>query len=347
MQFRFAPQVVGVVYNTTMSRPDAALSLALLYGLEGKREARVASIAITENSFGAAAFADAVFRFYQLGPPPNANRVLPIGLAADKPFPPDSPNVKSVLERVDEKGEPVYHRGVRRVTDTAEVTALMRNSLAYFPDGKIAVVLSAPATYLNRIFDYAGARGLIKSKVRLMVVSECKQDVPAMRRVLAEWPTPIVFCGQDVGEALPYPGSSMDQDFAWAKAHPVVDFYRAGRAMPYDANSQDLAAILYAVRPDAGSFQLSEPGTIDVLDSGAMRFTPNAAGTHKRLVVDAVKKEAILATLREIVSAKPVPPPQRRRFTPEELEKLRQQREDEQRKRELEERKLAPPTTGR
>ena len=345
MQFGGPPPVTGIVYNTTMSRPDAALALALLYGLEGKREARVASIAVTENGFGAAAFADAVFRFYQLGPVPNANRALPVGLAVDKPLPPDPPFVKAVLERVDEKGEPVYRRGVRRPTDTAEVTALMRNSLAYFPDGKVAVISSAPATYLARILDYAGTRDLIQSKVRVLIVSECKQDVAAMRRILAEWPTPIVFCGTEVGNSLPYPGASMEQDFAWTKAHPVVDFYRSARPMPYDTPSQDLAAILYAARPDAGLLQASETGTIEVSDDGSLGFTPGAGGKHKRISVDAAKKDAVIAAIREVVSAKPVPPPQRRRFSPEELEKLRKQREEEQQKRELEEKKLATPPT--
>jgi hypothetical protein len=341
MQFRGRPPVAGVVYNTTLSRPDAALTLALLYGFEGKREARVASIAITENSLGAAAFADAVFRFYQLGPLPNANRVLPIGLAADKPFPPDSPMVKAVLERVNEKGEPAYPRRMRRVSDTAEVTALMRNSLAYFEDGLVALVLSAPATYLARILDYAGTRELIKSKVRTLIISECKQDAAAMRRVLTEWPTPIVFCGREVGEALPYPGSSIDADFAWTNAHPVVDFYRASNTMPYDTPSQDLAAVLHAVRPDSGLFNVSEEGSIEVSDDGGMRFAPDAGGKHKRLTVDPAKRDEILTVLREIVSAKPVPPPPRRRFTPEELEKLRQEREEKQRLRELEEKKKA------
>lgn len=237
MQFGGPAPVVGIVYNTTMSRPDAALALALLYGLEGKREARVASIAVTENGFAAAAFADAVFRFYQLGPAPNANRVLPVGLAADNPLPPDAPFVKAILDRVDDQGQPVYRRGIRRVSDTAEVTALMRNSLAYFPDGMVAVVSSAPATYLARILDYAGTKDLIQSKVRVLVVSECKQDAVAMRRILAEWPTPIVFCGSDIGKALPYPGASIDQDFAWTKAHPVADFYRGAKPMPYDTST--------------------------------------------------------------------------------------------------------------
>ena len=346
MQFG-APPVVGVVYNTTMSRSDAALSLALLYGLEGKREARVASVAITENSFGSAVFADAVSKFYQLGPPPNANRVLPIGLAVDKPLREDSPAVKAVLNRLDEKGQPLYRRSVRRVTDTAEVTALMRNSLTYFPDGKVAVVLSAPATYMARVLDYAGTQELIKSKVRVLIVSDGKQDVAAMRRLLAEWPTQIVFCGPEIGEMLRYPGAAIEEDFTWTTAHPVADFYRVAKTMPYDTPAQDLAAILYAVRPDAGDFQLSDPGTIEVLDSGELRWSGMSAGKHRRLVLGGAKKDAVMTTLRQIVSAKPVPPPQRRRFTPEELEKLQQQRDEELKKREAEEKKkLTPPSTG-
>lgn len=336
MQFR-QPPIGGIIYNTTMSRPDAALSLALLYGLEGKRELRVASIAVTENSLGAAAFADAVFRFYQVGPVPNANRALPIGLAADKPLPPDSPMVKAALDKTNEKGEPLYRRALNRVSDSAEVTALMRNSLAYIHDGLVTVVLGAPATYLARMLDYAGTPDLVKAKVRSLVISECKQDAAAMRRLLAEWPSPITFCGREVGEALPYPGASIEQDFSWTQAHPVVDFYRAANTMPYDTPSQDLAAILQAGRPDAGLFQLSEPGTIEVSDDGSMRFTPGAGGKHKQMIVDPAKKETILTTLREVVSAKPVPPPPRRRFTPEDLEKLQKEREEEQKQRALKE----------
>lgn len=341
MQFRGRPPVPGIIYNTTMSRPDAALTLALLYGFEGKQEARVASIAVTENSLGAAAFADAVFRFYQLGPIPNSNRVLPIGLAADRPLPPDPPFIKAVLDRTDEKGDPVYRHAMRRVSDTAETSALMRNSLAYFEDGMISAVLSAPATYMARILGYAGSADLIRQKVRTTLVIERKQDVLAMRRMLADWPAPMVFCGKQIGASLLYPGAGMESDFAWTQAHPVVDFYRAYKSMPYDAPMQDPAAVLYAVRPDAGLFRLSGPGTIDVSDDGDMRFTPSASGKHHRLEVVPEKKDEIVETLREIVSAKPVPPPPRRRFTPEELEELRKQREEEQRKRELEERKKA------
>ena len=54
MQFNFAKPALGVVYNTTMSTPDAALALAILYGFEGKKEARVGALALTHTSLGAA-----------------------------------------------------------------------------------------------------------------------------------------------------------------------------------------------------------------------------------------------------------------------------------------------------
>ncbi|MDZ4802507.1 MAG: hypothetical protein SGI92_30480 [Bryobacteraceae bacterium] len=343
MQFGFGgPPLTGIVYNTTLSRPDSALALALLYGLEGKREARVGAVAVSENSLGAAAFADVVFRFYQLGQIPNANRIMPVGLAADKPLPPDSPAVKAVLARVNDKGEPAYRRGIHKVPDTSEISAQLRNAMAYLADGTMVYVLSAPATYLARAMNYPGVTEQIKAKVKALVICECSQpDVLAIRKVLAEWPSPIVFMGRDTAEALTYPGSTLDTDFAWAPAHPVADFYRAARSMPYDAPALDPAAILYASRP--AEFQLSDPGTLEATDSGELRFLPGGAGKHRRVLLDPAKAPALLATMRELIAAKPVPPPPRRRFSPEELEKLKKQREEELKKREEAEQKKATP----
>jgi hypothetical protein len=108
--------------------------------------------------------------------------------------------------------------------------------------------------------------------------------------------------------------------------------------MPYDAPAQDLAAALYAARPDAGLFELTA-GTIGVMDDGGMQFTASAEGKHKRVTVDAGKRDQVLAAMRELVTAKPVAPPPRRRLTPEEQEKLRLERLEEIRKREEEQRK--------
>ena len=57
-------KTLGVVYQTTMDRSDSALAPAMLHGYEGKREARVAAIALSDAGLGSAAFCDVVNRFY-------------------------------------------------------------------------------------------------------------------------------------------------------------------------------------------------------------------------------------------------------------------------------------------
>src|SRR5690606_23297100 len=129
-----------------------------------------------------------------------------------------------------------------------------------------------------------GARPQIEAKAARLVMAigsfgsggadpAVKADIASLRKVLAEWPTPIVMVGSEVGEALPYPGTSIELDLAWSPAHPVAEAYRAFRPMPYDAPASALAATLYAVHPDQDYFKLSEPGTITVTDEGRTRFT--------------------------------------------------------------------------
>jgi hypothetical protein len=306
-------KTLGVVYQTTMDRPDAALALAMLHGYEGRRETRIAAISISDSGLGAAAFCDAVARFYAgQGPLPNTNRLLPIGLVADGPLPPDSPMVTAVLDRKNDKGEPEYPRGIRRVSDTSEVRAQIRNALTGLVNGTAVIVLSAPATQLARVLDLPGTRELFAAKVKTLVLSDpagLKQDVTAARRVLADWPTPVVLMDKTIGSRIPYPASSIEADFAWTSAHPVAD---AVRVFKMDAPSWDLVAMQYAIHSDSTMWRLSGPGTIRVSDSGVFGFDSNAAGKHRLVSAAENQNEAILKAFVEIVSAKPVPRPQRR-----------------------------------
>jgi hypothetical protein len=295
-------QPIGVIYNTSMSRPDAALALAELYAFEGKRESRMGSVCVVGAGLNTAIFCDLVARFYQAGPPRNANQVLPVGLAAVDPLPPDSVMVKTAVERTE------YARTVRKLSDTSLAEAVLRNGVIF--NAEAVVVLSAPATYLARTLDLLGTKELFKERVKRLVVVDAgtpQKDIPAIRRILAEWPTPIFYCGREVGAALPFPAASIEKDFAWAPQHPVVDAYRGARSMPYDAPSWDLAAAHYAVHPDSGFFQLSEPGTVTVGDDSLMAFMPGT-GNIRSLIVDPAKKSEALKAFTEIASAKPIQP---------------------------------------
>ena len=301
-------QPIGVIYNTSMTRPDAALALAELYGFEARRESRIGSVCVVGAGLQAAIFCDMVGRIYTPGPVRNGNQSLAVGLAAVDPLPPDPAMVKPAVERKTDQGEPQYVHSIRKLSDTSLAEAVLRNGVIF--NAEAVVVLSAPATYLARSLDLLGTKELYKERVKRLVVVDSgapQQDVAAIRKILAEWPAPVFFCGREVGESLLFPGARVEKDFAWAPAHPVVDAYRAFHAMPYDAPSYDLAAVHYAVHPDSGFFSLSEAGTVAVGDDGRMKFTPGG-GKVRSLSVDPAKKDQIVAALVEIACAKPAGP---------------------------------------
>lgn len=288
-----------------MARPDAALALAAIHGFERRQEVRRGAICVSGAGLEAAIFCDIVARLYAVGPPRGSNDVLPIGLDLVTPLPEDAPMVRAVVERQNDRGEPAYPRSIRKATDTALAEAVLRNGVSLHRE--VAFVLSAPAGPLARALDLQGVQELFAARVKRLVIVEGstpQRDAAALRKVLREWPSPIVLCGRDVGESLAFPAASLTSDFAWASAHPVVEAYRAFKPMPYDAPSYDLAAVHFASRPESGFFQRSAPGTITVSDAGRLAFTPGA-GTAVSISVEPAMREALLRDLVAAASARP------------------------------------------
>lgn len=321
-------QQVGVIIDSGLGDSiDEALALALLYGFDGKNEARVVALSVSKPNLKSAALCEAIGRFYAgaaSGAFGAVGRTLPVGLADAGKSPEDTPMLTAPLGRKNEEGKPLYNHGIEKLTDTAEVRALLRNALQQQPDQSCVVILTGPATNLARLLDLHGAKELIAQKVRFLSMaggvypagrskSPSRIDITAMKKVFAEWPTPIIACGEEIGGSLLYPGLSIEKDFAWTTAHPVVDAYRAYKPMPYDAPTLALAPVLYAVRSDAGYFKLSDPGVITAMADGGTKFTPSPEGKHRYLILDPAQKERVLTTYTEIASAKPVPRQPRRR----------------------------------
>ncbi|HLQ78768.1 MAG TPA: hypothetical protein VK210_15535 [Terriglobia bacterium] len=295
------PPPIGIVYNTSMSRPDSALALAAVYAFDSKREAKIGSVCVVGAGLDAAIFCDVVARFYS-GSARNGNEMLAVGLAAVTPLPTDLPMVKSVVERRKDNGDLQYNRSVRKVSDTSLAEAVLRNGVLF--NAESVMVLSAPATFLARALDITGTRDIFKQRVKRLVIVDSaamQQDPASLRRIVAEWPGPVFLCGPDVGQALVFPGASLDKMYEWAPAHPVADAYRAFKSMPYDAPLHDLAAMHYAVHPDSGYFTFSNPGSIAVGDDGSVRFSVGAGNVH-RLSIDPIKKADALAALIAIAS---------------------------------------------
>jgi hypothetical protein len=306
---RGAPAPIGVVYNTSMSRPDAALALAALYVFSIRRQARVGAVCVTGAGLDTAIYCDIVGRFYTPGPVRSSNSVLPVGLAAVTPFPPDAPMVRPAVHRTEPNGEPTYVRSIKRVSDTSQAEAVLRNGVIFSAES--AVLLSAPATWLARSLDLAGTKDQYQQRVKRLVIvdtEDTRRDPAALRKLVAEWPAPIFLVGRDVGDAFPIAAASLEQAFAWTPSHPVADAYRAHRAGPYDVAPHDLGAMFFTVNPDSGVFQVSEAGTLSVMDTGGLAFTPGA-GTARRVTAQSSKRAEALASFSEILGTKPPPPP--------------------------------------
>ncbi len=275
---------VGIVFDSAMRRIDEVLALAILHGLDGKGQARTAAVCVSNSDLKAARFCDALDHFYAsatTGPAAMFMHFMPIGLAEGPP-----PGASPVFDKLDTLS---YANSIKSVNDTADSATLIRNVLMAQTDGNAAVVLSGPATDLARLLDLYGAKEWIARKVKLLCVAETGSPDAALGRVIEDWPTPVVSVGPEIGNALLFPGDSIEKDFSYTPAHPVAEAYRAYRAMPYDAPSSAMAAMLYAVHPEDGYFKLS------------------GSGKRTRLVLDPEQKDRILKAYVELASAKPVP----------------------------------------
>jgi hypothetical protein len=317
------------------------LALALLYGLEGKNEARLTGTSVSKANLHAAAFCDAIARFYAgqvSGAFGAVGRTLPVGLADDRTLPEDTPMLTATLSKLTPEGKPAFPSDIHRLTDTAPVDVLIRNALTAQQDQSVVMLMSGPANDLVKVLDLPGAKEWVEQKVKFLAVAagsfpdgppepNIRANIVAAKRLFAEWPTTIIAAGKEVGAALPYPGSSIEKDFSWNPNHPVADAYRAYKAMPYDAPVAAMAAALYAVRPQEGYFKLSDTGRIAVLDDGRTRFSPSAEGRHRYLIVDPAQHERVIAAYTELASAKPVP--RQPRFRPGQKQQQQQQQQPE------------------
>jgi hypothetical protein len=281
------PSPIGVVYNTSMARADAALALAALYVTASRRQARVNGVSVNGSGLGAAIFCDVVARFYSgSARAPSSNAVLPVGFDAEAKAA-DPVMVERAVTRTRPNGQPQYARTIQRLSDTATPDALLRNAITLTTE--TVVVLSAPATWLAKSIALAGTAGQYERRVKRVVIVEAGDSDrdPGALKPVTELAVPIVFCGREVGESLRVPASRFDNAFAWAPAHPVADAVAASAAS--EVPLHDLAAMYFALHPETPFFTI----------------------TDRRLAVAPGTAEACVTELLGLATSRPAPPPAR------------------------------------
>ena len=216
-------------------------------------------------------------------------------------------------ERHREDGTFVYPRRLASGAEAPDAVSLLRRLLAAEKDGSVVIVQVGFSTNLARLLDAPADLELVRRKVKLLSVMagnfaqpkpefNVQKDTASARKLFDQWPGEIVASGFEIGEAMKFPAARIEKDFAWAPVHPVVDAYRAYMKMPYDRQTWDLTAVLYAVRPAGGYFDLSPPGRITSDDAGRTSFRADAAGKHRYLVLTEAQRARTLECMVGLAS---------------------------------------------
>jgi len=323
MQFAStAKPATAVLYDSDFGRNiDNVLALALLHGFASKTQARVSALTINYPCLEAAELCDIIEGFYRkavTGPGATYMSAPAIGVIDARGKPAEAPAlVTGTLAKQAEGGKPQWQSNVRHWSDTAVPANLIRNDLAAQYDGNAVMVATGAMTNLSRLLALHDTAPLIAAKVKMLVIagggfaagaidSGFAADATAAKHVLAEWPTPIVFCGREMEKTFLFPGQCIGKDFSYVPVHPIVEACRAYRAMPYDAPACALAAMLYAVRPGDGYFTASKPGTVSLGSDGRTSFNESAGGKHSYLTAVAAKHDEAIQRFTAMVSAEPV-----------------------------------------
>ncbi|MBL7223723.1 MAG: nucleoside hydrolase, partial [Candidatus Brocadiae bacterium] len=248
-----AGEPVRLIFDTDMGNDiDDALALGIIHALESRGECKLLAVTLTKGDRYAAPYVDIVNVFYGRGS-------IPIGSVRGGPTPAEGKYTRTVATATTD-GKPRYPRTVAKTADVPEATEVLRRTLAAQPDGSVAIVQVGFSTNLARLLDSKAdehspldGKTLAAKKVRLLSVMagspnfpefNVAKDIPAAQKLVAEWPSPIVFSPFEVGKAIKFPASSILSDFAYVPHHPLKEGYEAYMKMPYDRETWDLTSVL-------------------------------------------------------------------------------------------------------
>jgi uncharacterized Ntn-hydrolase superfamily protein/inosine-uridine nucleoside N-ribohydrolase len=311
---------VPLIFDTDMGNDiDDALALGVIHALQSRGECELLAVTLSKDNEFAAPYCDLVNTFY--GRPE-----IPVGVVRNGKTPEDSKYIRVPSEAKDENGRERYPHRLKSGKDAPEAVALLRKTLASQADGSVVILVVGFSTNLARLLDSPAdahsplpGRELISRKCRLLSMMagmfgpDKRQkeynvyiDLPASKKVFAEWPTPVVASGFEIGQAIKYPSTSIDRDFRYVQHHPLREAYGLYQKMPYDRETWDLTAVLYAVRPERGYFGLSQPGQVHVDNQEITQFTPAADGRHRYLTVTAEQIARVREALVQLASQPPM-----------------------------------------
>ena len=310
---------ISIIFETDMGNDvDDALALDMLYKYQEAGRINFLMMGTNKVSEHSAGYLDIMNTWY--------GHNIPIGTVVNGSL---KNNAGDKFIRVtcelEKDGKPVFERTIKNHDQFPKAVELYRKTLAKQPDNSVFIISVGFSTNLAQLLDspadqYSPLTGkeLVAKKVRLLSMMmghfansnykefniEC--DIPSTQKVINEWPTEIVASPFDVGEAILYPGASIQNDFDWGMPHPMVVGYENYIRMPYDRQTWDLTSVLYVIENDKNFFGTSGPGTISVSDNATTTFAPDPKGKHSYLSVTPEQANVIRQYFIDLITQKPL-----------------------------------------
>jgi hypothetical protein len=303
-----ADEPAKILFDTDIENDvDDVGAVAVLHKLADRGEARILGMGVSVSHPWSAPCLDALNTYF--GRPDT-----PIGVPKGK-----APDTGS---KYAQKISAEFPHRLASADAAPNVVTLYRQLLAGEPDQSVVLVSVGFLTNVANLIDSSadeasplGGRALVAKKIKLWVAMAGQfpsgrewnvfQDTDASRRALADWPTPVVFSGFEIG--LP-----VETGAALRAVAPNSPIRRSYELYNESANrsSWDQTAVLYAVRgPDerlANLWSLSKPGVIEIRADGSNDWRESADGTQTYLIAKAPPEDAAI-----IIESLMVEPPKK------------------------------------
>jgi len=303
---------VKLIFDTDMGNDvDDLMALVMIHNLQKRGACELLAVTVTKDHPQAAAFVDAVNTLY--GYPDT-----PIGVVRDGAA--KEPGKFNLL------ADKLPH-DLKSGNDAPEAVSLIKDILAKQPDGSVVIAQVGFFTNLARLLDDPEAKALAAKKVKVLSLMagafqtvnhntrhleyNVKLDIPAAQKLAKEWPTPMVWSGFEIGVAAAFPHVVIEQDLDYIPNHPLKEAYYLYKPPPHDRPTWDPTAVLYAIYPDRGYFDLSPPGNVIVEDDSATLFRSNkdGKGKHRFLIMSREQTERVREAIVQLCVE---PPPAKR-----------------------------------
>ncbi|MGL6226341.1 MAG: nucleoside hydrolase [Thermoguttaceae bacterium] len=316
----FGAEPVKLIIDTDMGNDvDDALALAVAHALNNRNECELIGVTITKDNPNAAPMVNLLNTFY-------GRSYLPIGVVRDGVTPDEGGYNRQVAQLMDERSLPAFPRNMDTTTQVPEAVGVLRKLLSEQEDESVVIVQIGFSTNLARLLasgpdalSNLSGKDLVEKKVRCLEIMagafdpkythveyNIDLDVQSAKKLIANWPKPIIFNGFEIGDAIQYPAKSIQDDYNYVKIHPIREAYRFYKnGIEQDTAAFDLVSVLHAVRPDRGYVDLSEPGTVVLDEKGYTKFVPGSTGKHRIMKVSPTQIARVREALSNLASEPP------------------------------------------